>query len=159
MITMKKIDEREVFYQVETKLIKRKRFGPFAERITGPSDVGNFLQKLIAYKDREWFCAIGLDMKGYANYMEVIHIGTLNQALIHPREVFKSAIISNCNSIIIAHNHPSGDPEPSQADRLATKSMMEAGRMLGIEVIDHLIVSDLNYYSIKENKTYYERKK
>lgn len=156
---MKKINERDVFYQVETKLLKRKRFEPFKSKINGPTDVGNFFQKLIAFKDREWFCAIGVDTKGYANYMEVIHIGTLNQATIHPREVFKSAIISNSNAIIIAHNHPSGDVEPSQADKVATQALMEAGRMIGIEVIDHLIVSDLSYHSIKENKTYYERKK
>ena len=154
MIT-RKTSKNEVFHLVEIKLVKKKRIQQFENRIGSPSDAGNFFQSMISNKDREWLCAIGLDIKGYVNYLEVIHIGTLNQALIHPREVFKSAIITNCNAIILAHNHPSGNVEPSDADRIATKTLTDAGKLLGIEVLDHLIVSDHNYYSIKENKTYY----
>ncbi len=152
---MRKNNLEQSFHLVELHIRKKKRYSQFSQKIDKPSDVGVFFQEMIAYKDREWLCAIGLDAKGFANYVEVIHIGTLNQALVHPREVFKTAIVTNCNSVILAHNHPSGHVEPSGADIQTTKSLIEAGKMIGIEILDHLIVSDHNYYSIRENKTYY----
>ena len=152
---MRETNKMQSFHVVEVQLKKKKRMNQFEKRVISPVDAGDFLQKTIAYKDREWFCALGLDAKGFVNYFEVIHIGTLTQATIHPREVFKSAIMTNSNSIIIAHNHPSGDVDPSIADRTATRLITDAGKIMGIEVLDHLIISDNKYYSLKENQTYY----
>jgi DNA repair protein RadC len=155
---MKKFELSNGFHLVEVKLTKKKRFKQVEKPIQSSIEVGCFFQSILSDKDREWLCAIGLDIKGYINYLEVINIGTLNQAIIHPREVFKSAIIANSNAIIMAHNHPSGDVQPSESDRRATYQIGEAGKILGIELLDHLIIAEDKYYSIKENKTYEMKK-
>ncbi len=80
-------------------------------------------------------------------------MGTLNSVLVHPREVFKSAILSNASSIILAHNHPSGDPEPSRHDIEVTKRLAEAGNLMGIEVLDHIVVAE-NRILVSGKKTY-----
>lgn len=151
---MKKTKEEQLFHLVELKMKKVKRYSNYIKPIQAPQDAGCFFHSVLSDKDREWLYAIGLDTRGYINYLEVINIGTLNQATIHPREVFKSAIIANSNSIILAHNHPSGDVQPSDSDRKTTYEIGEAGRILGIEMIDHFIIADDKYYSIKTKKTY-----
>lgn len=98
-------------------------------------------QKEIGDKDREYFALLCLDTKGNPTHFSIIHIGTLNSALIHPREIFKLAILSNANAIIVAHNHPSGSLEPSFQDIENTKIIAKAGKILGIPVLDHIIVS------------------
>lgn len=80
----------------------------------------------------------------------IVGMGTLNSVLVHPREVFKSAILSNASSIILAHNHPSGDPEPSRHDIEVTKRLAEAGNLMGIEVLDHIVVAENRYFSFRE---------
>lgn len=82
--------------------------------------------------------------------MEVVIIGTVNSSLIHPREVFKTSILSNASSVIIFHNHPSGDPTPSNEDKNITRRLKEAGQILGIDVLDHIIVADDKFCSLKE---------
>jgi DNA repair protein RadC len=77
-------------------------------------------------------------------------IGTLNTSLAHPREIFKEAIIHNAMSVVLTHNHPSGDPEPSEDDLTITKRLTEAGKILGIEVIDHIIITKTGFFSFKE---------
>jgi len=98
-------------------------------------------QKEIGNKDREHFALLCLDTKGNPTHFSVVHIGTLNSALIHPREIFKVAILSNANAIIVGHNHPSGSLEPSRQDIENTKIISMAGKILGITVLDHIIVS------------------
>ena len=127
---MKKTNQSQSFHLVEVKLTKKKRFSHFEMPIQSSKDAGGFFQNVLSNKDREWLCTIGLDIKGYINYLEVVNIGTLNQAIIHPREVFKSAIIANCNAIILAHNHPSGDVQPSESDKRTTYQIGEAGKIL-----------------------------
>jgi len=83
---------------------------------------------------------------------EVVSIGTLNQSLIHPRECFKFAIRLNANSVVFAHNHPSGSLEPSDEDLSVTKRLTDAGKLLGIEVLDHIIVTAEGHKSLKEQK-------
>ena len=84
--------------------------------------------------------------------MKYISIGTLNANLIHPREVFKEAIQSSAASIILVHNHPSGDPKPSEDDLEITRRLIKAGKIMGVELFDHIIVANNNYFSFKKEK-------
>jgi DNA repair protein RadC len=98
-------------------------------------------------EDREHFIVLGLDTKLRVLYREVVGIGTLNSFEVHPREVFKKAVMSSANSIIIGHNHPSGDVEPSDADRKVYEVLKRCGKILDIQVIDALVFSKEKYYS------------
>ncbi len=120
--------------------------------ISCPQDVFNlgFLQEELLLSDREEFIALHLNAKNTIVSYEIVSIGTLSSSLVHPREVFKAAILSNAASIILCHNHPSGDPDPSKEDLNLTKRLAEAGKLLGIEVLDHVIFGASNYYSLKE---------
>ena len=91
-----------------------------------------------------------LDSRNQEIKRETISVGSLNASLIHPREVFEPAIQHSAAQIIIAHNHPSGDPEPSEEDLVITKRLTEAGKILGIEIIDHIIVAKNGFMSFKE---------
>lgn len=88
-----------------------------------------------------------LDTRNSVIGLNTVTIGILDSSLVHPREVFKPAILSNAASIVLAHNHPSGDPMPSQEDRRATERIVQAGKILGIEVLDHIIIGDLDRFS------------
>ena len=118
-------------------------------RISNSRDV---YEELIPYKDKqqEYFLCIYLDGANHLINTEVISIGTLNQSLVHPREVFSYAIEKRCASIILAHNHPSGTLEPSLSDINITKRLQEAGKILGIDVLDHVIFTNDGFYSFKE---------
>jgi DNA repair protein RadC len=96
---------------------------------------------------REVFLSVLLDTKNRLIRDEVVSQGTLNESLVHPREVFQAAIREGANSIALVHNHPSGDPTPSRQDRLITKQLRDVGRMVGINVLDHVIVGDGRFYS------------
>ena len=115
----------------------------------------------IAY---EFLCSIGLQDKAseefYSLYLntknqvigiEMISRGTLNASLIHPREVFKGALLANANCIMLTHNHPSGNPEPSNADKQVTSILVKAGKLLDVQVLDHIIVGDESYFSFRES--------
>ena len=102
-------------------------------------------------EDREKFFTLCLNAKSQVTYTELISIGTLTTSLIHPREVFKAAIKNNSASIICVHNHPSGDPTPSQDDINITQKLKEAGEIIGIKVLDHIIIGRESYYSLNEH--------
>ena len=91
-------------------------------------------------RDKEHFWSIGLDTKMVVRYVEVVTIGTLDASLVHPREVFRFAIMQGVSSLIIGHNHPSGNIQPSIQDRAVTRSLASAGKVLGIPLHDHLII-------------------
>lgn len=97
--------------------------------------------KAILPTDREGFVVIHLDSRGRVRSAELAHVGTLNMTIVHAREIFKGAILANADSIIVAHNHPSGNGEPSSPDIALTKMLVKAGALLDIEVKDHLIVA------------------
>ena len=105
------------------------------------------------FKDQkqEYFYVIYLDNKKRVIENKLLFKGTLNQSIVHPREVFKSAFILSASSIICVHNHPSGNVEPSKEDINLTKRLSEIGILMGIKVVDHLIISDDNYFSFLEN--------
>jgi DNA repair protein RadC len=105
-------------------------------------------------EDKEYFIVLGLDTKSMVIYREIVAIGTLNQTIIHPREVFKRAIVMSANSIIIAHNHPSGNSEPSDEDIKVTDNLVKCGELLGIKVLDAIILGENEYYSLIEKEKY-----
>lgn len=100
--------------------------------------------------DREHFVSLLLDIKHRLIGLNVISIGHLSAAPVHPREVYKAAVTANAAAIIVAHNHPSGDPEPSPDDVATTRRLAEAGRILGIELLDHVVVGEDRYVSLRE---------
>jgi len=113
-------------------------------------DVFNYIGPKISNLDRECFMVLLLDTKNTVLKEEIVSVGTLNGAIIHPRELFKSAIKESANSVILVHNHPSGDPTPSREDKEVTERVIDAGKLLGIDVLDHVIVGNGSYWSFKE---------
>lgn len=122
-------------------------------QLTNPAYVVDVLTKYIGDCDREHMVVITLDTKNNINCIHTASIGSLNSAICHPREIYKIAIATNAASIILGHNHPSGVTQPSKEDIATTKRIKEAGDILGIEVLDHVIVCEekTRYYSFKEN--------
>lgn len=116
-----------------------------------PEAIFNFVAPLYAHAQKEQLAIICLDAKMRATHFEIISIGTLSQTLIHPREVFAPAIHRGAASIHLIHNHPSGDPTPSPQDLKQTARLVEVGRLMGIALNDHLIITKTSYYSILDS--------
>lgn len=121
-------------------------------RISCPKDIYEVLTKVcrIQCNAEEVFILITLNTKNIVTGYFEVHRGTINTSLVHPREVFKRALLNNANSIMVAHNHPSGDPNPSKEDIQITERLKEAGNLLGINLLDHIIVGEDKYISLKE---------
>ena len=118
--------------------------------IKNPQAVVKILRASLKDKAKEHFKLVILDSRNKIIAITNVSIGTLNANLAHPREIFKDAITHNAAAVILVHNHPSGDPEPSEDDIKLTKQLKQAGKILGIEVLDHLIITDRKYHSFKE---------
>ena len=116
-----------------------------------PEAAAKHAQAVLSGEDREHFLALHLDSRHRVVSVEIVSIGTLGSSIVHPREVFKGAILANAAAIICAHNHPSGDLDPSQEDRALLGRLVEAGQLLGIPVIDFLIISDSEHWSASSN--------
>lgn len=121
-----------------------------SKAIRSPQDAADILREYIGNEDREHLVIMMLSIKNKVNAIHTVSVGSLNASIVHPREVFKAAIVANAASIIIGHNHPSGDPSPSKEDIDVTKRLANVGEMVGIEVLDHLIIGDEQFYSLKE---------
>jgi len=130
-----------------TNRLQKKGYKP---KIETAKDVFNYYVDELRDKKKEHFYALFLDTKNRIIDKELISVGTLNASLIHPREVFKSAIKASSNAIILVHNHPSGDCEPSKEDKDVTKTLFDAGDILGIKVLDHVVVGKDGFTSLKE---------
>ncbi len=115
------------------------------------ADVSQFLREYLAGLDREHFVVLLLDRKNRVIGINTVSVGSLSSAVVHPREVYKPAILSNAAALIFGHNHPSGDPAPSPEDRAMTTRLVECGKLLGIQVLDHIIVGDGKYYSFADD--------
>ena len=144
------------------------RFHATKEKITAPCDVADLMMSKMRYLQKEIVCVLALDTKGGVTTTgtagelvgelrwgkmlaeSTIYEGTLNACNFHPREIFRFAIAESANSIVLLHNHPSGDPQPSQEDIRATKRLIEAGNAIGIKVLDHIIIGDGIFVSLKE---------
>jgi len=114
-----------------------------------PDDVANLVQGRLRGKKKEYFLALLLDTRNQLIRVAEISIGSLDSSIVHPREVFKEAISASAASVIFAHNHPSGDTEASEDDINLTKRLAEAGEIVGIEVLDHVIIGDGKHLSLK----------
>lgn len=142
---------------VESRLVSRvcegTAFEIIGQPIKGAADIVEPLQELIGDKAKETFMVVLLNGMHRVIAFEEVSIGTATTALVHPREVFGAALrLGAAAAIIVAHNHPSGDTEPSEEDHQVTKRLKDAGTLLGVPVLDHLIVGpDLNYYSFASN--------
>jgi len=118
------------------------------KEITNPEKVFNLIKSRLKDYHKEHFYVIALDSRNYS--IAEISVGTLNENIVHPREVFTEAIKNKAASVIFVHNHPSGDPQPSEEDLEITKRLVEAGKILGIEVLDHIIITKEGFFSFKE---------
>ncbi|MBK7878911.1 MAG: JAB domain-containing protein [Planctomycetes bacterium] len=119
-----------------------------APRVSGPYEARDVLIPYFEGKDREHFVVLHLDSAHRPLSVEVVSVGSLNQSIVHPREVFKGALLANAQAIIAAHNHPSGNLDPSDADRRAFDQLTSAGELLGIKLLDFLIVSGPRFRSL-----------
>jgi DNA repair protein RadC len=134
------------------ELGKREELEPELKNfdIRDPESVVRAIRASIKDKAKEHFKLILLNPRNKIIGISTISIGTLNASLVHPREVFKDAIKHSAASVVLAHNHPSGDPDPSEDDLTITKRLIEAGKILGVEVIDHIIIAKNGFLSFKE---------
>ena len=119
-----------------------------------PQDVADFLMPRLRYVAKEQFVVILLNNKNKVIGTEVVSEGSLSSSIVHPREVFAPAILHHAAAIMVAHNHPSGDPKPSIEDEEVTRLLLRSGKVLGIPMIDHVIIGDGNYYSFLENEAF-----
>ena len=115
--------------------------------IEGPTDLYRLLKPLLAHQDREHFYVVLLSTKNHVLAIELVSVGSLSASIVHPREVFKGAILANAAAVICGHNHPSGDPTPSEDDIEIHDRLTRAGEILGIEVLDHIIIAGDRHWS------------
>ena len=120
-------------------------------KVNGPVDIADFVRSILIDNSREQFIAMYFDGSHCVVSYSIITIGIANQSLVHPREVFQRAILIGATAVVVAHNHPSGSLEPSQEDISVTNRLMEAGTLLGIQLLDHVIVSDFAFKSLRED--------
>ena len=138
-------------YEYRVKLVKETTvsYGHAAD-IKSSTDIVYYMKNFIADSDREMCAILLLDTKNRVNGIHMVSIGSLNAAIVHPREVFKAAILANSAAIAIGHNHPSGESTPSREDCEITKRLTEAGDILGIRVLDHVVIGQNDYYSFAD---------
>lgn len=119
--------------------------------ISGPADVARLMRPRLNHNQKESFILLCLDARNAVKRISPISIGTLDSSVIHPREVFKEAVQCLASAIILVHNHPSGNPDPSPEDAAVTRRMIDAGSIIGIRVLDHVITAQQKYYSFQEH--------
>lgn len=137
-------------YQYRMQCIRQQSFMFESKLADRPQAVWDIMQQLCKDSDRERFWSIALDAANKVIGIDVVSVGTLTATLVHPREVFKFCIKANAAGVIVCHNHPSGDPEPSREDRETTRRISEAGKILGIPLLDHVILGESRYFSFRE---------
>ena len=133
----------EIGHRLSTQALPYK-----SKELTDPKNVYQLMKSKLKDYHKEHFFIIPINSRNWS--VAEVSVGSLNSSIIHPREVFSEAIKNKAVSVIFVHNHPSGDPEPSEDDLETTKQLTEAGKILGIEVVDHLIVTKNNYFSFKD---------
>ncbi len=120
------------------------------EKIEGPEDAARYMMPMLRYEQKEHFLVMLLDVRNRVIATSTISVGGLTSSIAHPREVFREAIRHSAAALILVHNHPSGDPSPSREDIQLTRQMMKAGEVMGIPVLDHIILANDDFLSIKE---------
>lgn len=137
MIRIPTLELKEEFKEYSTRPI-----------MSTPENVYDLLKPMMP-PDREQFMLLSLNTKNGVIAIRMISTGSLNANVVHPREVFKAAVLDSAAHIIVTHNHPSGDPTPSREDIEITKKLVESGKILGIDVLDHVIIGDGRHFSMK----------
>ncbi|WP_172254912.1 RadC family protein [Saccharibacillus deserti] len=133
------------------KMVREKPSILYPQRkISSPREAAELFRQFIGDSDRKVFCIMTLDTKNQPTALHEVSRGTLNASLVHPRETFKLAIMANAASIIACHNHPSGLPDPSREDVELTERIRDAGSLMGIELLDHLVLGENRFASMKE---------
>jgi DNA repair protein RadC len=140
--------------QVLASLVLGRRLGSLQpeERavIRSPQDVFNLFQGEMGFLDQEHLRVVLLSTRNHVLGVQEVYAGNVSSAVVRPAEVFRPAVRENCPAVIVVHNHPSGDPAPSPEDTRVTHQLVEAGRLLDIELVDHIIVAGQSYFSLKE---------
>ena len=131
------------------ELTKRRYRGKTLPEIRGPDDVVKFVGTRLRREPREHFLVLLLNARHEVMGRETVSVGSLNASIVHPREVFRPAVLASAAATVLVHNHPSGDPEPSEEDLAITKRLVEAGELLGISVLDHVIVASRGVVSLR----------
>jgi DNA repair protein RadC len=121
-------------------------------RISDSQTAYRLLEPFVDGLDREHFIVVGLDAKHAVIGINTVSIGSVTLSIVHPREVFKPVILMNASAVLLAHNHPSGDSTPSQEDHALTRRLKDAGELLGIAILDHLVLGENRYYSFADHK-------
>lgn len=150
---MSKKDSAKRIEYVTLKMVREKTSLLYPQRvIRRPEDAAALFRQLIGDSecDREMFGVLTLDTKNQPNAFQIVSVGTLNASLVHPREVYKICMLSNAASLMCFHNHPSGDPSPSKEDIEVSRHLFESGQLLSIDLLDHIIIGDGNFVSMKE---------
>ena len=140
--------ERATWCRVRLSLVRERADRPYTLR--APGDVVGLLRAFMRDDPRERFVAVYLDSRHRPMAVHEVSIGTCDSAPVHPREVYCPAVALACAAVVVAHNHPSGDPTPSPEDRLVTERLRRAGEVLGIELLDHVVLGEGRYYSFAE---------
>lgn len=135
---------------VNVELVKESSFLYGNRAILSPSESVDLFNPLIGNKPKEHFVVACLNTKNEPINVSTVSIGTLNKCIVHPRDVLQVALLSNANSIIVCHNHPSGEPTPSEQDISITHRLNECCELMGIKLLDHIILGNKNFISLKE---------
>ena len=137
--------------KVRVQLVREGTAVQYHKQICCARDVVDFVGERLAGMDREYFLSILLNAKNTPVGVEEVSIGTQTSSLVHPRELFKSALLASAGSLILVHNHPSGNPKPSPEDHQITGRIKKAGEIMGVLLIDHIIIGDRSHYSFLEH--------
>ena len=141
-------------YHIPTVKVQLVRDGSISAEdrpvIRSADDVASIMEPIVSLLAEEHFYVLLLNTKNRVNGIHEVSVGSLNATVVHPREIFKAAILSNSAAVILVHNHPSGDPTPSPEDVALTKKLVEAGRVMDITVLDHVICGEGKYASLRE---------
>lgn len=137
-----------LFQTLRVELVREGPVDNYSVRCS--EDICRVMNEEVSKLDRECFWVIPLTTKNHVIGINLVSMGSLNASTVHPREVFKPVILANAAAIVLVHNHPSGDPTPSQEDRLLTGRLKDAGELLGIRVLDHIVIGDKVHCSMKE---------
>ena len=134
-----------------TRLVRERTFTfPTRDQVRSPADAAAVLAEYFSDRDREEFVVAFLDTANTLTGLHVASVGGLAASIVEPRQVFKAAVLANAAAVLLAHNHPSGNPEPSREDVAVTRQLVEAGKVMGIPVHDHLILTDHGHTSLAE---------
>lgn len=143
------VPEENPTYTVSSVVRLRQRRPP--PSLSGPRDVYVLMHDRLKHADREHIYALLLNTKNVLIAAELVSIGSISATIIHPREILKPAIIASAACIILVHNHPTGDPTPSNEDVEFTKRFAKCGKLIGIELLDHIVIGNGHFYSLKQH--------